>query len=923
MVCYASLTRIFEIANLMSSGASTVKGSITSGSLRRAALPVDHIVAEMTAFPLASETAFRLGLTELAPTMTDTTPQFWRAAESALISMAPGLSLDELIAIRDRIWFGNSGEGTQASLHAYLRRVAEKNLEPAGAIANPKVSESGQRGLPPSACRSRQSWRWLSFALPSDLLLVGSWKSSQRPTAVSLVPPHLRTMLRDRGFAESHLHGGAALTFSLLWIAMLHRISIPGVRPTAFASPGAIFNEGRELAGWLLRAAITRYLLASFLKYRQTTEVRETFTGYMQNAARGRIRSVLSLSMRSTLDLAVRELSFGQHSDIGPSFFDLQSAYAALTGVRAQKFPSDLDTVADSDPIASLFRSANNKEMTPEMLFVEAGLNYLSLEDSNRGARKDSVFAKLFWQVVRIRCLFYRHITQRPMTPGLQWFVRTFGRISPGRRSLADRTLAQSAARVSGIDVGLQSLELRASPGTSVSEMVQYLRDIDAGVTSVQPHQESPCKARCELGIVFHLTKLRGGGFEEGLPKPNWTNTNADPGYKGNGKGYRFALFFQQRQAQAECLGRALCTRPDLIKLVRGFDVCTDEMGVPAWVMAPLFRYLRDTGNLVAKHASQASSEPIPPPRLTVHSGEDFVHLIGGLRNVDESICYYNLEEGDRIGHGVALGVDASRWAQDIGRIPVSIEQRLFDLTWEWCCYTRRSLAFSSNRLARIEDEISQLATCFFGEELRAGPNEVCELVEDLHCEKRLRRMGFPNGDPPSLEDMLPRERRLYMFLTARSAFQRGQQTRWVRPADEAEALEILQTHVRSRVASLGLTVEVNPTSNLLIGNMGDLQNHPMWRLRSPLNEVRPRLRISVGSDDPVVFATKLPQEFALMHDALILGGLSSDEASHWLDDAREAGMISRFTLPRPVSQGAVEMLQPPLRDEIPEILYG
>lgn len=124
---------------------------------------------------------------------------------------------------------------------------------------------------------------------------------------------------------------------------------------------------------------------------------------------------------------------------------------------------------------------------------------------------------------------------------------------------------------------------------------------------------------------------------------------------------------------------------------------------------------------------------------------------------------------------------------------------------------------------------------------------------------------------------------------------------------------------MRDQICSIGITVEVNPSSNLLIANLGDLLSHPLWRLRPPKQRNRQRstgsragfvnprnrdigqpLPVCIGSDDPLTFATTLPDEYQFLHDALVRGGLSYDEASDWIDDVRRTGLQTRFTLPRP-----------------------
>lgn len=68
------------------------------------------------------------------------------------------------------------------------------------------------------------------------------------------------------------------------------------------------------------------------------------------------------------------------------------------------------------------------------------------------------------WQTIRVRNIFYRHVTQRPMTPGLMWFIRFYGRISAARRPLNLSSQVASAAHIGGLGKGLQSLEVRTTP---------------------------------------------------------------------------------------------------------------------------------------------------------------------------------------------------------------------------------------------------------------------------------------------------------------------------------------------------------------------------------------------------------------------------------------------------------------------------
>src|SRR5262249_38321567 len=107
------------------------------------------------------------------------------------------------------------------------------------------------------------------------------------------------------------------------------------------------------------------------------------------------------------------------------------------------------------------------------------------------------------------------------------------------------------------------------------------------------------------------------------------------------------------------------------------------------------------------------------------------------------------------------------------------------------------------------------------------------------------------------------------------------------------------QKTVRTDLAHRGIVVEINPSSNLLIGNLGDLTKHPLWRICPPGTQSGDRLRVCIGSDDPVTFATRLPEEYQLLWDAMVDGNISAYAADEWIEKARQTGTTSRFTVKR------------------------
>ena len=988
-------------------------------ALRGTEVPIEHLAAELAATPLASDAAMRLSTIEIHPEMKGPSDQLWRAAEYALLQNCSSFGVEEITALRDWLWFaGRSKDPT--SMVDFVRTISNAVLVFSGNVFRPRMPpwalEVAHTPSGSSDARARRFWRWVSFALPPDLLMALHPADGAVSSEVELLSPILSSILRDRGYVEPHMHLGAAIDFSLLWISTLHAIGDPDMTAEyAFKSPGADMDEGRLFAGWLVRSAIARYVLASFLAHRRAEQIETSTTlddymayrvfplfslptppekeeevkpdkdsstkgrkeasmvdrhrrGYVDpeaSMADGRRGVYVDPGRGAGLRLCLHEMATGGFIAHTP-FTQLQRLYAQLTSLRGRwfRFPHTLEEARWADPIGSMFPPRGPGQRTSEMEYVAAAAVYLQTEHG----KKDFSFRHLFWQSQRVRVRYYRHVVQRPMTPGLQWFTRFYARLSPGRRPLGVRALVTSAAQICGMGFGLRSLEFRLTPAADQSSMRSMLVEVGQALQDMElvstesagsgrePYSQDALPldgitralknlkhkdqhnirmlpsdgVRPEVGLVFHFSRERGGGTAEGTPIAHGRSSAADPSWPRN-LGYRYSWYYKQKRREAMTIAGLLRRFPQLLAIVRGIDVCTDELGIPNWVIAPLLRYVKEVAGAASSFAQSSLRRSLPPLRTTAHAGEDFVHLLGGLRRIEESIDYFQLGQGDRLGHAIALGINPSEWALRVGGVAMTQIERLFDLAWEWSFCTERALNLPASRIQYIIDKIERLSKSIFNE--YAHPPQVANFMDLLRDERELRVAQFPHGPLGEEREYLERRRRaesggtrerdkggsfqdgqplekgdqgeapwrlLYAYLTDPKAFINGQKQVLVDPSFEAESLEIIQTELRRKIGAAGITVEINPSSNLLIGNMSDLQNHPLWRLKSPEKQAGVPVAVCIGSDDPITFATRNREEYQLVYDTLTLAGLSDMEARQWLQEVREAGLESRFTLPLP-----------------------
>lgn len=95
---------------------------------------------------------------------------------------------------------------------------------------------------------------------------------------------------------------------------------------------------------------------------------------------------------------------------------------------------------------------------------------------------------------------------------------------------------------------------------------------------------------------------------------------------------------------------------------LKGIDACSNEIGCRPENLATEFRFLRNYDSPLGEKWNRNISEIRKNLRVTYHVGEDFLDVCDGLRAVDEAVEFLELGNGDRIGHGLVLGLDSGTY---------------------------------------------------------------------------------------------------------------------------------------------------------------------------------------------------------------------------------------------------------------------
>jgi adenosine deaminase len=72
-------------------------------------------------------------------------------------------------------------------------------------------------------------------------------------------------------------------------------------------------------------------------------------------------------------------------------------------------------------------------------------------------------------------------------------------------------------------------------------------------------------------------------------------------------------------------------------------------------------------------------------------------------------------------------------------------------------------------------------------------------------------------------------------------------------------------------LADAGVRLNVCPTSNVMLGRVARIEEHPIRRLFDA------GIRVTVGSDDPLIFGTSLSREFLALFDAGVMTAAELD----------------------------------------------
>jgi hypothetical protein len=765
-----------------------------------------------------------------------------------------------LVGVGQLVW-GPGGHvqqalGTAPTVFAYLRWLAGALLWRDGEVARLKElrREVSPRGATPGPQRPQAPspffgapgeelllWRALSLQLPPELLLAALDDGAPQPAArVALLPPQLRF---DRRTAHLHAHYGQTTCSAEAWARLPEHLDTM-LSARSLPAPGrsqGVCRTGENGApeGDTTRLTLAELLLRARLFERRLLHHMERHAGDMGDC---------HTCAEGGDDLwgLLAELAAGR-SLTAPGA-DHARAERNVAGLRLLQRVGVLPGAPEGDLAAQAAAPA----------LLTHGLRK-AMAEHRPGSMTEAALA----QLLRARSLLHGQLVGDPAAPGLRAFRS--GPEASGGAFLALPATSHVYQTAGSAHLRVDAAELRSAPTKPDVQLKQAL---------AKPTKGRPGPA--EVGWVPHLSRsVRKAGGGIGAAKRALDEAN----------GLLSAVNVLHTHGE----------RP--LTALRGLDLAGDERSGPLWLFRPALMQLRTALDRLA------AAEGVPAPGLTLHCGEDFAHLLTGLRAVHEPLRCGLWRQGDRLGHALALGLEPTEWARSRPTVPMRALDRALDLVWVREAATTLGVELSGAELLRLDQELEHLAGVHLGfaaggstgrRPLDALDGELWSLSPEAIAELAMGGLGDPGltRPPPHLRTLID------------AGHLDGGPWIEVPTSLDLPLLDRVSSALAHELARRQVLVELNPSSNLIIGALHAPLGQPrLWTRGLTTGQTDPAdlraLPVCLSADDPMAFATTLEDEVAYAWAGMVVaGGLSAAWARGWIEEALGAAWRGRFTLP-------------------------
>lgn len=761
-------------------------------------------------------------------------------------------------------------------------------------------------------------WRDISFRLGQDLFTTAhlAWKDLQShktrtyfawPLVIRSNNPNVRAVM-EAGAAENHFHlEGSVPVFHLSWVCLMNHPKDSyrmeqDLRVRYDLHPNLNYSAQEQRLPWSKRLLIAAWIRAHlFLKLesddRSERNLKSKFNLFC--------RLIGTKNYELFQRVAALRADYGQKElHYGKQLWCLDYAYSR--GLRDKK-NEGLHKLLIGERYF-LYRCFQNCFSETQELFNEYDQN-------------------LFYLYLLIKSNFRSELVQVNQRVGFHNFSDYQDRKSmlwnryPEYCTESYRMAINSTIQ----EGGLSSLEVRIMTQDQPSQVQSYIYDVDEKWLEAQGQAHTKPVRKCMSPLadsrnqplspyeIRNRMNHRQNRAEGGTLKQKETDffyVLHFPKSPQSSPKTIYSVRHEEKRAanhkQALALAQALQKDEYLCKRIRGIDACSAEIGCRPEVFATEFRFLsRFLVEDFPVFTKEMGSRLQPALGMTYHVGEDFLSVEDGLRAIDEAIAFLNLKRGSRLGHALALGVDPKQHYEKKGNhIPEEKQDRLDNLVW--LLYRSRELSVSipSDLRENMKQEAESLLDYIYGSgynlrdyyqawKLRGNhPDVIQQIMEKqdskswspskkMHSsiteqyENSKKNHFFEAGAEREPEKPTPNQCCLaFHYLFKEQVNKRGREITTVKISRRyTDFLRQMQEGMIRYMIRLGIAIECNPSSNMLIGGFERYDMHPIFRFNryglDDKNIDSNQLCVSINTDDQGVFDTSLEYEYTLLASSM------------------------------------------------------
>lgn len=682
----------------------------------------------------------------------------------------------------------------------------------------------------------------------------------------------------EQGVAENHLHKGVSRTFPSIWNSLMEPLTIrKGKELLKSKLINGTKEENKKMLFYILGCGIVRgWLVFRFLQEK-----------FGENDMGGEVPE------------SIRKLtnSFGYGQDFENFYRDeFQDREGAGIIAFYEELWEDLWSLMPKAVFCGDFcRNALNEDAGlhtfDENIFLYHALKHFIDKKAPVEIRQCII------QYLRIRGNVFHISVQQKTIKGLDYFQQAHYSINSSMNHITTKNFWDDAIREQLQNSNLHKVEFRTSMPQSYvcfkKEVTNFLNaykkilleefyDLEHG----RAYRRIP-----QVGLVVHFLKRPDGRSPEKCIKSA----------EGNCSYLQFGRLQKEYERQMDAFLQLRMEHSEMSRYLVGIDAASLENSTPVWVFVPVYKKAR--GSEVERiGGSGRRGEYVQSLGFTFHAGEDFRHILSGLRRIDETVEYLKFHAGDRIGHGIALGINARAWKRQNPVVIIPQIEALENYLWAYDMLSRNYSDFQASVLAYMEQRIFYLAKKIYNvqdismEALIEGYHAlfqgaaVAEIFEEKYryVEENLCKKMWVSAGIRWSADLLAAARHCRMYLKKME-----EPIHYEITEQDLLIIEELQKMLKEKLGRRGIVIEINPSSNMAISDLEKLEENQLYQMNRP-NDQR-NVLVCVNSDDPAVFNTNVSNELAYIYYGMLEQNVSRETALVWIDRIRKSGMDSSF----------------------------